>query len=169
MVDMTNQSIIDREIPAIYLFHLHWMMQEAFPQGEPSRKELIRSMWLQNVLDVFVDEIKAVEVTPDWRSGVLNPILVRALHAVDDFNQREILRAAQKECQLSGKTMTIKHWEGFYLNLDVVAPTHHLWWCMIKRIRPMSCRGCDVDDASHGNVISSDMSAKDLRCVVTIL
>ena len=66
MVDMTNQSIIDREIPAIYLFHLHWMMQEAFPQGEPSRKELIHSMWLQNVLDVFVDKIKAVEVTPDW-------------------------------------------------------------------------------------------------------
>jgi len=167
VVDLKDRSTFDGQIPAAYLFHIHWIMREAFPEEESEGNQRDRCMWLCGVLDTFAEEIRTLKGTPDWRSVVLNPILVRALYGVDHFNEKAINAEARRRCQLTGTKMTIKHWEGFYFNLDVVAPTHHAWWLLIKHVehrqRVAGRVEIPIADPLEGDVLhswhTSEMSA----------
>ena len=72
----------------------------------------------------------------DWRSIVLNPVLVRAMHQADDLDERSITRKVKADARTTRRKMTLKDWEGFYLNLDVVQPIHKWWWLEAKSIEP---------------------------------
>jgi hypothetical protein len=85
------------------------------------------------VLDAFAEEILAAEDTEDWRSGVLNPVLIRAYHQADDFDQKQIIERMKATTQLSGR-ITNEHWIGFYHNLDVLAPNYCLQWNDVKDV-----------------------------------
>jgi len=158
---LEDGSTFNRQIPAGYIFHLHWIMQEAFSKEGPKKPRGNRSDWLLAVLDAFVEEVAITESTPDWRSKVLTPVLVRAVNKVDDFNERAINKTAKDCCQLSG-SMTVVHWEGFYFNQDMLAPGHHLWWLMAKQVEPESRPDEEVEDTSpdlhEGSVLSSHHS-----------
>ena len=134
--DLSDRSTFTRRIPAVYLFHLHWLMQEAIPTIQQPTKERGRSFWLQAVLDSFAVEIKAEEDMSNWRSQVLNPVLVRAFYGADDFDKKHIEEQMKNNTQLSGK-FSLEHWEGFYLNQDVVAPVYRMRWLKAKTMDSM--------------------------------
>jgi len=136
VIDLADRSTFERQIPAVYLFHIQWIIQEAYPKDESRIEHRDRTIWLRAVLDCFAEEIRSDDDMSDWRSKVLNPVLVRALHRVNDFDEKDIARKAAVEAGIGRRKATHKHWEGFYLNLDVVAPVHHTWWLTIKHIEP---------------------------------
>ena len=131
-------------VPALYIFHLHWMIRESSPLDEPGSTQHQRSLWLQQVLDAFADEIQTGEDLTGWRSATLNPVLVRAFHRADDFDGKAIVKIAGKAAGTPPRRLTLKHWEGFYLNLDVVAPVHHGSWCDIKSIASIPPEGSPI-------------------------
>ena len=154
VVDSKDRSTFDREIPAVYLFHLWWIMQEASSEAQPNGERQSRSCWLRSVLDLFAEEIQPTEVTPGWRSKVLNPVLVRTFHKTSDFNKKMLSQRALSKCQRGGTSMTVKHWEGFYFNLDVVAPTYRVWWLAMKPIEPERNSDNRTDPALPGGITS---------------
>jgi len=136
VTDLWDGSTFHRQVPAVYLFHLHWIIHESSGSGELGLKEGVRPAWLREVLDRFSEEIRAMKDLSDWRSIVLNPVLVRAMHQADDLDERSITRKVKADARTTRKKMTLKDWEGFYLNLDVVQPIHKWWWLEAKSIEP---------------------------------
>lgn len=136
VTDLSDGTIFKRSIPAVYLFHLHWIIEEAFPKEPVDKRRSGRCYWLRSILDAFAREIRDEEDTSDWRSKVLNPILVRAFYKADDFNKADINRQMKANCQLTAK-VTDKHWEGFYHNQDVIAPVHRNKWLALKQVNPV--------------------------------
>ena len=136
VTDLSDGSTFHRQVPAVYLFHLHWIIHESSTPGEPGPEEGVRPAWLREVLDRFSEEVRAMGDVSDWRSIVLNPVLVRAMHRADDLDERSITRKAKIDARITGRKMTLKEWEGFYLNLDVVQPIHKGWWLKAKPIGP---------------------------------
>ena len=148
VLDLSNRSTFMRRIPAAYLFHLHWLTQETSCAKELDAKRRGRTCWLQAVLDSFAEEIQSQQDMSNWRSLVLNPILVRAFYWADDFNEKNIEEQMKKNSQLRGGSL-LKHWEGFYLNQDMVAPVHQARWLDTKTIDPAS-------SPTNGNYLSRD-------------
>ena len=95
----------------------------------------------------------------DWRSSVLNPVLVRTIHRTDDLNEKAIIRKAKADAGITRRQMTIRDWEGFYLNLDVVQPVHQGWWLKEKSARPES-----PSDPQEGQGIESGELVEYSRC-----
>lgn len=102
--------------------------------SEPGSEEYTRAIWLQQVLDRFTQEIRDNKDLSNWRSTVLNPVLVRAMHRADDLVEKSIVQKAKAHCGIARKQMTAKDWEAFYLNLDVLHPIHQEWWHDAKSI-----------------------------------
>lgn len=153
---LQDGETFEKQIPASYIFHLGWMLQEALPSGEQSQREIGRSHWLRRVLDRFAEEIINAEDMSDWRSKALTPVLVRALHKVDDFQTAEISKCAMEKTTVGGELGT-EQWIGFYFAYDVVNPDHREWWLSVKDFRVGSNIGDqapDLPDAEHstGNV-----------------
>jgi hypothetical protein len=124
IVDLTDGSTRSREIPSGYLFHLHWMdLETKIPEGG--------HRWFRAVLDSFVDEILETEVVAQWRSRILTPVIVRAFYEANHFDPKDILTRMKTRTQLSGR-VTVKHWEGFYFNHDMLSPIHREWWQRLK-------------------------------------
>lgn len=99
-------------------------------QGKRARSG--RHFWLLSVLDAFAKELLSNEDMTDCRSKVLNPVLVRAFYKVDHYDQRDILKRVKDNCQIEGRRITLKHWEGFYHNVDVIHPVNKERWLTIK-------------------------------------
>lgn len=145
VTDQRDQSYFELKIPAVYIFHLHWICQEASPTGDRRKNAQKRSTWLCQVLDAFVDEVCSVGDTSRWRSGVLTPVLVRALHGVDDFKKQEISNVASVQSMLPGK-LTMQHWKNFYFTYDVVAPSHRKRWLYQKQISAIVTHSWDDEE-----------------------
>jgi len=114
------------------------MIHESSAMQDHGPEDGLRPVWLRRVLDRFAEEIRCIRDLSDWRSSVLNPVLVRAIHHTDDLNERAIIRKAKMDAGITRRQMTIKDWEGFYLNLNVVQPVHQGWWLEAKPARPES-------------------------------
>jgi hypothetical protein len=145
--NLENGVTFKKQIPAAYLFHLRWIMSEAFPTSEVNEAQHGRACWLRTVLDAFADEIQAIDDTVDWRSKVLNPILVREFYKADHFNEKHIGKQMRANRQLGGKIITTEHWEGFYLNQDVIGPVHRNRWSTTK---PIYSIGTPTSDSNEG-------------------
>ena len=150
LVDLENNSTFERAIPAAYIFHLRWILREAAAEGDPGSVQRKRAIWLQKVLDSFAEEIRFSGSLSDWRSRVLTPILMRAIHRVDDFDRDRIAAKAKAEQRVGSRRMTAGEWEDFYHTLDIVAPAHHDWWLMVKPMAPDSCVGIEEKIDSTG-------------------
>ena len=127
-VTVSNRSTGDkwqRMIAIEYHRHLAWILAE-------STQDSRRSLWLQNVLDCFVDELREIpsELFTSWRSAALNPLLVRAFHYIPDDDPKQISKRASS--WLMAATMNIPEWETFYTNSDVISQGYDPVWDKIK-------------------------------------
>lgn len=145
--NLKNGVTFKKQIPAAYFFHLRWIMSEAFPTSEVNMAQYGRACWLRMVLDAFADEILAIDDTVDWRSKVLNPILVREFYKADHFDKKHIDKRMRANRQLGGNAITTEHWEGFYLNQDVIGPVHRNRWSTTK---PVGLTGAPTSDQNKG-------------------
>lgn len=137
VTDSETNSSFERRIPAAYFFHLRWLLQEGYVTEEATEEQKCHSRWIRQVLDCFAEEVVGAGDMSDWRSKVLTPVLVRAFFKVNDFSERAIARSARDEVKPGrGGGMTITNWEGFYFNIDVVAPRHRDWWMRVKQVDP---------------------------------
>lgn len=143
VVNLQDRTVIERLIPAAYFFHIHWIIREATANAELDNAQGWRSSWLHAVLDAFAEEIQPNEDMSDWRSKVLNPILVRAFYRADDFNVQSITKQMKANRQLEGR-ITERHWEGFYHNRDVIAPVNQNRWLSIKGAEPVKVSAIDA-------------------------
>lgn len=135
VLDLTDRSSFTRSIPAAYFHHLHRIISEAFLENVvDDQAQVGRAHWLRSVLDAFAEEIRAGEDFSDWRSKVLNPILVRAFYQADDFNQRHIAKQMRANRQLEGSTIAIDYWKGFYFNHDVISPVFRSRWPAVAHL-----------------------------------
>lgn len=152
VINLQNRTTVKRLIPAVYLFHLRWIIRGATPNAELDDTHAQRSNWLHAVLDAFAEELRANEDTSDWRSKVLNPILVRAFYGADDFDVQSIAKQMKANRQLEGR-ITERHWEGFYHNHDVIAPINQKRWLRVKGAEPVEasvvneCEGDPIQKA----------------------
>ena len=162
VIDRNDGRTFERRIPAAYLFHLRWIRHEAFPVGVSTPTQLSRATWLRQVLDAFVEEIEPIVDMSNWRSTVLNPVLVRAFYAIDDFKRNAILKNAQTQVATRGSKMDLKHWESFYFNLDIVSPVHRDWWLSIKQSglerHPHDDIGRSTSEECTGSVLLRSLS-----------
>jgi hypothetical protein len=140
IVNLTDGSTHLKEIPSGYVFHLHWMDLETENQKE-------NCLWFRAVLDSFVDEILNTEDFAHWRSKILTPVIVRAFYEANHFDTKDILTKMKKASQLGGP-VTIRHWEGFYFNHDMLLPIHRETWQKLKQIDIKSLPGKAVEEVT---------------------
>ena len=89
-----------------------------------------KSIWLCEVLDHFALELMELGQEPDleWRSTSHHPLLVRAFGGADDFDVDTIKRAAAGTLNIRVDDLTLKKWEQWYIDVDLVHKcTDELW------------------------------------------
>lgn len=134
VVKTEDRSTFKRNIPAVYIVHLHWLLQKAYPIKGAGPKAQSHAGWFVHVLDAFAEEMKQAEDFSDWRSKVLTPVLVREFYSVDHFNPKAIGEKARWNILYPANKLRLEHWEDFYFRKDVVDPSHVNWWLNIKTI-----------------------------------
>jgi hypothetical protein len=135
--DSATDAIFERQLPAAYVFHLLWMVQEARQVTVGSKTSERRSSYLYQVLDAFAEEAKQNEAMSDWRSAVLTPLLVREYHSLNTFAPSSIEACLRGQTLHRGR-LTEDHWANFYFKYDVIHPSNSRTWKLIKGATPQS-------------------------------
>jgi hypothetical protein len=124
----TNQTFC-RAIPARYMFHLLWMLQEA--HESPSEM----SGWLMEVLDKFVEEVSAhTEDFSGWRSRVLNPVLIRTMDGAKHTDSNHVQMHFLRNHTYAVEKPVHTDWAEYYSHRDPVAPNYDHTWNRMKKI-----------------------------------
>ena len=84
--------------------------------GLKSQNCVFRAVYLMKILDLFADELgQLTDVTTQFRSRALNPILQRRLRGVDEHEPEQVALSVGK---------TLEEAADFYLTLDPLDPEH---------------------------------------------
>lgn len=127
VLEHSNNASFTIRIPADYHPHLVWTQKESI--GTSSR-----ARWLQNVLDHFAEELRAVlpEVDSSWRSYSLQCLLVRAFNSVQDDDKEAIEQRAIVKTNPSLKKLSLSEWLHFYTYIDVASSKYESLWKLVK-------------------------------------
>jgi hypothetical protein len=87
VIALKNRTTFEKCIPVMYFFHLHWIIQEAFPAGEVNDIQHLCRSWLWPVLNAFAEEIWTNKDIWDWRSQMFDPVLIYVFYQAENFKQ----------------------------------------------------------------------------------
>ena len=79
-------------------------------------------------MDHFIDELQQSlpKVSSSWRSAVINPLLVRAFHAIQGNSGEKVVRAAKQ--LLQKKVLVPRDFANFYTYCDVIHKGYDGHW-----------------------------------------
>jgi len=132
--DHSAESVHQKLIPVEYYRHLIRIQND-------SRSGLSHSRWLQTIMDCFIDELQgsSLDVSPSWRSAVLNPLLIRAFHGIQGDDEKTLVKAVTH--LLEKKNLGVKDFGDFYTRFDVINEGYNSRWNSLEAPKPRGRNG----------------------------